>query len=585
MSLATKIAQRKQEASLRESVKTKLHKEEKSYRGDKLIEAWSRVPEIGAGLTELPRADARNVAINLDRQAAFMGRLNEAQLSTALNGFTPENMLRIVRLAMPNIIRNKVFTDFALESMRDSIKYFRPVYTKNFKGNNKMARRHSQGYYGEEDYDATGAGAPGIDWSNADPFEITKDYSETFNDFNSDEFRRALYELGEDRFVQELANGIIIPFSAINGGMNVRIGKRSHILDDAQIPAATSMFIVFGKTNDDVCEFDLGYLDGYVTIFGKDETDVIATQNKRTKKFFINPDYTGLTIVPAVDDNGREVKGAFVLSTAGLAAGVTFPAEIRAFGRFDSEADFEGDYLGEIELIVSDYEFHPRPTSIGVTWSQLVEFALDTSFSVSVEEYLVSYASQEIRVALDYRAIKIAYSNARTNPAAYRVEFDAHWGVNQSLEGYIANAQTFQTAVFKVADVQLNDIRRGGVSRMVGGPSAASYTILMKEYSDKGRQPAIGPHQFGELGGMPLFKVPSDIIPTDEFLCVWKNDNNEADVSIAFGTLVPFFSTGLIQRKNFYKEAALASYGDWSVLNKRYLSIIKVQRLKDMTNN
>ena len=108
MSLATKLAQRKNEATLRENIKSKLYKEERSYRGDKLIEAWSRVPEIGAGLADLPIVDARNTAINLDRQAAFMGRLTESQLSTALNGFTPENMLRIVRLSMPNIIRNKI---------------------------------------------------------------------------------------------------------------------------------------------------------------------------------------------------------------------------------------------------------------------------------------------------------------------------------------------------------------------------------------------------------------------------------------------------------------------------------------------
>jgi hypothetical protein len=40
-------------------------------------------------------------------------------------------------------------------------------------------------------------------------------------------------------------------------------------------------------------------------------------------------------------------------------------------------------------------------------------------------------------------------------------------------------------------------------------------------------------------------------------LAVWKNDQVENDVSIAFGTLIPFFSTGIIQRKNFYKEAGL----------------------------
>jgi hypothetical protein len=103
-------------------------------------------------------------------------------------------------------------------------------------------------------------------------------------------------------------------------------------------------------------------------------------------------------------------------------------------------------------------------------------------------------------------------------------------------------------------------------------------------YSPKGKQNQSGSHQFGELDGMPLFKVPSSIIPTNEVLCVWKNDAVENDVSIAFGTLIPFFSTGIIQRKNFYKEAGLATYGDWAVLNRRYLAIIAIENLKDINN-
>jgi hypothetical protein len=129
--------------------------------------------------------------------------------------------------------------------------------------------------------------------------------------------------------------------------------------------------------------------------------------------------------------------------------------------------------------------------------------------------------------------------------------------------------------------VMYDEINRGGVSRLVAGPAACSYMHLNSGYSPKGLQAQTGSHQFGELDGRPLFKVPSVIIPTNEILTVWKNDAVENDVSIAFGTLIPFFSTGIIQRKNFYKEAGLATYGDWAVLNRRYLAIIRVLNLKD----
>lgn len=66
---------------------------------------------------------------------------------------------------------------------------------------------------------------------------------------------------------------------------------------------------------------------------------------------------------------------------------------------------------------------------------------------------------------------------------------------------------------------------------------------------------------------------------------MWKNDQNEGDVAIAFGTLVPFVNTGVIQRKQFYKEAGIASYGDWACLNRRYLGIIKIINMKDVTQD
>jgi hypothetical protein len=104
---------------------------------------------------------------------------------------------------------------------------------------------------------------------------------------------------------------------------------------------------------------------------------------------------------------------------------------------------------------MDEYTFKPSPTSIGVSWSQLTEITLDTSFNISAEETLVTYASQEIRSALDYRAIRLAYAVAKTNAKhnpMYIYEFDAHWGNNQSLEGYIANAQTFVNAVDAIGD-------------------------------------------------------------------------------------------------------------------------------------
>jgi len=623
MSLKDKMKLQETQDRQRESAAMDLYKNDRNFRADRLIAAWSKVPEIGVGLKKLPLQEARNVAVNLDRQTSWMQSLRESQLAQALNDFTPENMLRLVRLAMPNIIRNKVFTEFALETTKDSIKYIRPFFSKTANGH--PLNDKAQDYRPEDaDYDPWGYSKGG--------------------EFNGDDFRKALYEDTRDRPNQELANGYVQKDTEVlDASMDVIV----HFAElDASSGAGLTAEAIFesGKWGKD----GKNYVDGYTYLYygpkdGKDaggnainpaalEQNVVAIQDKGSGQFFAAPGFTvKITKSPQVRDKflvqplkagpGNASSGEGwndLIGTDGtpltnpvapavspiLTTGVfglniiidpTKLAEIQAkygatnsvlyaFGRYNSESDFEGNYLGEVEIRMDEYTFKPSPTSIGVSWSQLTEITLDTSFNISAEETLVTYASQEIRSALDYRAIRLAYAVAKTNAKRnpmYIYEFDAHWGVNQSLEGYIANAQTFVNAIDAIGDVMYDEINRGGVSRLVAGPAACSYMHLNSGYSPTGLQPQNGSHQFGELDGRPLFKVPSAIIPTNEILCVWKNDAVENDVSIAFGTLIPFFSTGIIQRKNFYKEAGLATYGDWAVLNRRYLAIIKVVNLKD----
>ena len=623
MSLKERVAQKEADAKLRENATMQIYKQDKAFRADRLIEAWSRVPEIGAGLKDMPIADARNVAINLDRQTAYMQNLRESQLATALNDFTPENMLRLVRLAMPNIIRNKVFTEFALETTKDSIKYIRPFFSKTANGHPLNDK--------SPDFDG------GNDISDEyDPWNYSKG-----GEFNGDDYRKALYEDTRDRHNQELANAIITngagtalaePLAAA-GADFAFIFKQVKEGDVGGVTAETAFESGKWGVNGSL------YVDGYTYIYGanpgdkaeKMEQQVIAIQDKGSGTFFAAPGFEVtikkspttrdkfLVAPPKVGPGNSQYwddpVGADGTSLATILASTgTFVVNIKptdkvadlapwfkdgetkvlAFGRYNSESDFEGNYLGEVEIRMDEYMFKPSATTIGVSWSQLTEITLDTSFNISAEEYLVSYASQEIRSALDYRAIRYAYAVAKTNGKAnpnYYYIFDAAYNTSApagpatgTKEGYIANAQTFVNAIDAIGDVIYDELNRGGVSRLVAGPSACSYMHLIGGYSPKGKQNQTGSHQFGELDGMPLFKVPSAIIPTNEILCVWKNDQVENDVSIAFGTLIPFFSTGIIQRKNFYKEAGLATYGDWAVLNRRYLAIIKIDNLKDINN-
>ena len=84
---------------------------EKGARAARLVEKWKRVPEIGAGLSKMSERKAQNLAVMLENQAKKMSQLSEAQYSSAFAA-TPENMIRLVRLAYPNSIRDKLFTEF-----------------------------------------------------------------------------------------------------------------------------------------------------------------------------------------------------------------------------------------------------------------------------------------------------------------------------------------------------------------------------------------------------------------------------------------------------------------------------------------
>ena len=582
MSLSNRMNERKANAALRENVKKQLFKTERDARAAKAIDAWSKVAVIGAGLHEMPFKEAANTALNLQSQATYMARLSEAQLSQSFSDFAPQNMLRLVRLSMPGVYRNKVFTEFAMESAKDSIKYIKPVYTKNQSGDNNMANKHS------------GLDNLGNPVKNAeDPWNTaaTRDATQ----YRTNDVYDGLYETFEDRMTQELINIKPDETKVTTGSETVKFTVDTtgmtapEYINGKKMLEGYATFYIGNEKAPVAVEVKRGTFDGYFIIEGEAKSLIksitYAKDMKSIDVAFQVPD-----VLPT-DPKTKKPYESFTLAAQGL--GLTDASGnvlLKGFARFDLEDDFNGEELGEIELVMSDYEFKPRPTTIGVTWSQLAEITLDASFGVSAQDMLVTYAAEAIRVNLDYRAFKFAYAQAKTNGKPV-VVFDAGYNTADgdnpgTKEGYIHNAQTFTTALDTVSDNMLNEMNRGGVSRMVAGPSAGSYLKLsVSGWNGKGRGENSGVHYEGEFEGIPTFKAPSAIIPSDEILCVYKNDKNEGDVAIAFGTLIPFVNTGVIQRKNFYKEAGIASYGDWACLNKNYLRLIKIINMKDMTSD
>lgn len=64
----------------------KLYREERAYRADRLVEKWSRVPELGNGIKKMDESTARNLSIMLENQARAMSRMTESQMSDNFSG-------------------------------------------------------------------------------------------------------------------------------------------------------------------------------------------------------------------------------------------------------------------------------------------------------------------------------------------------------------------------------------------------------------------------------------------------------------------------------------------------------------------
>lgn len=559
----------------------KLYKTEREYRAAKDIQNWSEVPYIGDGLQEMAQNNwnkAANTAFMLSQERAAIKRIEEAQLSPAIQGIAPENLLMMVRLSMPNLCRNEVFTEYAMESPKDSIIYIEPKLGPS-------AHKTSEGLADKNAY------------YNGDAKEIIS--SDDPWKFAADAWTAgtATYEHRHDRMVSELCN--VSPEAGVfefKGGLNGKFGAEGQ-----------------------------KYLPGYTAVYLGVETNTIATENKRPGILLASTELSDyftaeleqknkvwtLTVTPNKDaisaaladteDNGLKIALKAVIATEEYKVASTEKALtladvtsdnildlVKAFGRFDSEDDFEGDNMGEMNIQMRSYTFEPRPSTIGITWSKMTDIVLDSAFGVSAEEYLVSYAAAQIRSSLDYRAFRTAVAIAKANNKNYHYEFDAQFvranGATATQESYRDTAQTFLSAIDTIGDSMNNSINRGGVSTLVAGQSAGTYIRLNDLYVPEGRRQQQGVFRFGTLDGMPVYKAPVDVIPTNEVLTVWKNPENAADICMAFGTLIPFFSTNILQRKNFYSEGAIATFGDYVCLRPDYLGLIRIKNLKDATS-
>ena len=232
---------------------------------------------------------------------------------------------------------------------------------------------------------------------------------------------------------------------------------------------------------------------------------------------------------------------------------------------YDSEESTQYPDLGAVELQLKDYQFRVKPFPLYVSWSKMTELLINTTLNIDAEDSLIRGAADELKKSLDFHAVRLAYQAAGKNTG---VTFDVNGATGES---EVDRMSAFSRTIDQASDVMFGKVQRGGVTHMVGGPNATSQVKLHKRFDAAGAQPKVGIHKVGTIDGVNLYKAPSSIVPNDEVLFVYHNDQVPEDVSVAFGTLIPLYRTQTLEYKEFYKETGMAFFGDSKVLQSSYL--------------
>lgn len=135
--------------------------------GDRLLERWSR-NSIGNGVVgnnEKSLKDlaiknpskARNVAMMLQNQEAYLQSLSEAIISTNFS-VRPENLLRAVKIGVANSNRGEIFTEYPLQTTDDAVFYIWMTYEQSLRGSTageRIYEKVNQFYAGEQAISST----------------------------------------------------------------------------------------------------------------------------------------------------------------------------------------------------------------------------------------------------------------------------------------------------------------------------------------------------------------------------------------------------------------------------------------------
>lgn len=232
---------------------------------------------------------------------------------------------------------------------------------------------------------------------------------------------------------------------------------------------------------------------------------------------------------------------------------------------------------GQVNVQLVGYDFRAKPYPIGFSWSKMTELLMDSALQNEAEEVLITAGADELKKSLDFQALKMAYGGSKWTEA---VEFDTDWSTAGS-DSDFAHTQSVVKSLRNASQKTYNALMRGGeATSYVAGPKSCTYLTAHKGFVSDNSMPAVGAYKMGTLNGIPIYQAPSDIVPTDEIMCVYKNNREEAnDSALVVGTYLPLYRTQTLEFNSFHKESAIAFFGDMRLNEKRYVTRVKLTGL------
>ena len=453
---------------------------------DRLIEKWSKKRGLGldkGGFEKIYEASprkARNLATILENQERHLTSLTETQISSVFNS-TPQTIVKVIRLGYPNSVRGEIFTDWAMQTVKDSF------------------------YKVETTYDRTNRGATA---------------------------GKITYENTSDRYASEVMEEVVPPAAATHFGGTLSV-------------APLRPFTVQLMVND----------------------QIVATDNGSNL-------FVGAALSTSVASTIDYITGVFDVTFAS-ALHLSDDVLIRYF--YNSEVEALYNEQGQVNLNLVAYDFRAKPWHLGFSWSKMTELYMDSALSMDAEEALISAGADELKKSLDFQALKMAYRGSKWATAEI---FNTDWAAAGADSDY-AHTQSVTKALRNASGKTYAALMRGGdATSYVCGQKAVTYLTNHKLFTPNTSPVAVGAYLAGNLGGVPVYQAPSDVVPTDEIMCVYKNNREESnDSALVCATLVPMYRTDTLEYKNLYKETGLAHFGDLRLMTHQYLTRVKLTSL------